>query len=44
MKMVDNYISLIEEISKERNSKFKKKVNGELIQIYPTDISEYLAI
>ena len=40
MKMVENYIKIIEEIEQERNTKFKKKVNGELVQIYPNDISE----
>ena len=34
MKMVENYILIIEKIEKERNSKFKKKVNGRRLPLY----------
>ena len=32
MKMVENYISITEEIENERNTKFKKKINAELFK------------
>ena len=44
MKMVRYYISIIEEIEQEYNTKFKKKINGELVQVYLNDILEYRAV
>ena len=41
LKMAENFSEIISNIENSLNSTLKKKVNGDLIQIYATDITQY---